>query len=466
MPVEEQVVKWIEKNEDKILSDLCELIRRPSLTGEELCGQEWIMKKWGDMGLTLDVFEPNVRELFQRFPQYAQYPSSWIPELDMPLKFQDVCTYEQLAASEFAERLTYRNRPNVVGIKKGRGDGRSLILNGHVDVVTVGNRKSWSHDPFSAVRENGVIYGRGSCDMKGGLISMTAALEAVISCGVPLCGDVIMQSVVNEEHSGNGSLACVAKGYTADAVVCTEPSGSQAFSVVSGGGIYFDISVSGKEVHTGARWKDGKQDGISAIEKMAIVINELIGVEAELNRDGTVVSLGLGHIRGGTYATSTAASCTVSGVAYFSPALGHGDDGIKRVKTGLRRGITRACEKDGWLSRHSPELMFSHYTAAYQCDENSEIVKTLRESAASVLGKEIHPVAISSCDAGRIGNILRIPCIIYGPGNMALAHSVDEHIEETQVIEAAKAIALIVLRWCGSTEHSKVSTTDAVHNRA
>ena len=449
MSIKEQVISWIEENEEKILEDLCALIQRPSLTGEELCGQEWIIEKWKNMGLTIDIFEPDVCELFQRFPQYAQYPSSWVPELDMPLKFTDVCTYEQLVTSEFAEKLTYKDRPNVVGVKKGSGGGQSLILNGHIDVVTVGNEKDWRYEPFSAHRENGLIYGRGSSDMKGGLLAMTAALEAVFSCGASLRGDVILQSVVNEEHSGNGMLACIAKGYRADAVICTEPSGSKNFSVISGGGIYFEITVLGKEVHTGARWKDKKQVGISAIEKMAKVMEELLCVEAECNREETVLSLGIGQINGGTYATSTAAKCTIHGVVYFSPALGCGAEGLVRMKALLKDGIERVCEKDDWLLRNPPELLFSHYNAAYQGDEASAIVKTLRSNGEFILGNSLSPVTMSSCDVGRMGNINPdIPCVIYGPGRVDVAHSVDECIEEKDVMEAVKILALTILEWC------------------
>ena len=442
-----KILSFIDENKDSIISDLKELVRKPSLTGEELCGQEWIIKKWGNMGLSLDVWEPDVEELFDKFPTMAQYPSSWQQELDLPLKFEDKCTYEQLSRSKFAGVLTYKGRPNVVGIKKGQGGGCSLILNGHIDVVTVGDSNDWIYGPFSAHIENRRLYGRGACDMKGGLIAMTAALEAIIRSGIRLDGDVILQSVVNEEHSGNGTMACVARGYTADAAICAEPSGSQKFSVDSGGGIYWEISVFGREVHAGKRWKEGDLNGVSAIEKMSIVIDELIRMESQVNSSEKILSLGMGLISGGSYATSTAAKCVLSGVCYFSSALGLGETGLKKIKKFLGGAITASAQRDPWLGRHLPKLTFSHYTAAYRWSEKNELVEILKAAGKEINDLELKSVTFSASDAARLGNMQEIPCIVYGPGEIEVAHSVNEYVEEDEVIRATKTLALTIHGW-------------------
>jgi acetylornithine deacetylase len=402
-----------------------------------------------ELGLEMDIWEPDIRELFTKFPEIAQYPTSWQPELDLVLKFKDVCSYEQLMGSEYADRLNYRNRPNAVGLRRGTGGGRSLILNGHVDVVTVGDRSRWSHDPFGAEQVGGLIYGRGASDMKGGLIALLKALEAVIRSDIPLKGDVILQSVVNEEHAGNGSLSCAARGYRADAAICAEPSGARRYSKFSGGGVYWEIGIPGKEAHTGSRWKDGQQNGVSAIEKAAPVINALLAQEAKVNADQIRLSLGIGMIRGGTYATATAGDCVLSGVVYFSPELGTGPAGIRRVKTMFQEAIEEACAGDLWLSRNRAEVLFLHYDDAYRYPEGSGFLEVLLQSGQEALNAELAESAFSACDARQLGNQAGVPTLVYGPGDLAMAHSVNECIQEEEIIEATKVIAATICNWCG-----------------
>jgi acetylornithine deacetylase len=444
-----KAIAWIDANREKIISECKALLRIPSLTGEEGKGQEFMIAQMQALGLEMDVWEPDIRELFTKFPEIAQYPTSWQPELDLVLKFKDICTYEQLAGSEYADRLTYKGRPNAVGIRKGTGGGRSLILNGHIDVVTVGDRSRWDHDPFGAEQVGDTIYGRGASDMKGGLIAMLKALEAVIRSDVPLRGDVIFQSVVNEEHAGNGSLSCAARGYTADAAICAEPSGARRYSKISGGGVYWEIEITGKEAHTGSRWKDGEQNGVSAIEKAAPVINALLAQEAKANADQIKLSLGIGVIKGGTYATATARNCVLSGVVYFSPELGTGPAGIRLVKQMFKEAIDEACAGDPWLSRNRAEAFYLHYDDAYKYPESSGFLEVLRQSGKEALHVDLAESAFSACDARQLGNQAGIPTIVYGPGELAMAHSVNECIKEEEIIEAAKVIATTICNWCG-----------------
>lgn len=444
----EKIASWIDEHREEIISEFKELIRLPSLTGEEKVGQDFIIEKMKDMGMEIDIWEPDIKELFDQFPELAQYPSSWQPELDLPLKFEDKCTYEQLMESEYRDTLTYTNRPNVVGTLPGSGGGKSLILNGHIDVVTVGDESKWKYPPFSATEEDGMIYGRGTTDMKSGVLAMVKAVEAIVASGVKLKGDVILQSVVNEEHSGNGSLSCIARGYKGDAALCAEPTGTTKACALSGGGIYWEIEVEGKEAHTGSRWKDGKAYGVSAIEKMAVIINALIEQESKINIEEKIVSLGIGTITGGTYATATAALCKITGVAYFSPALGVGVDGIQRIKGFFKEAVASAVAKDDWFTNHVPKVVYSHYDDAYQYPREFPFFDILKSSAKEALHQELEEVSFSACDARHLGNQGGIPTIIYGPGEIFRAHSVDECIDPEDIIKATKVMAMTILNWC------------------
>ena len=443
------VLEWIDRNHDDIIDGFKDLVRIPSLTGEEKEAQLFMSREFERMGLSVDMWDPDIKELFDKFPAVAQYPSKWQPEFDLPLKFDDVCTYEQLMSSPLADDLTYKDRPNVTGLLKGTGGGRSIILNGHVDVVTVGDRDAWDEDPFAAAESDGRIYGRGSCDMKGGLWAMTKAVDALISCGIKLKGNVYLESVVNEEHSGNGSLSCIARGYSADAALVPEPTGAGKYSDCSGGGIYWEIFVKGKEAHTGSRWKEGKAHGISAIEKLPRIIDNLMDAEAYENRNETCLSMGIGMVRGGSYATSTAKDCVLSGVAYFSPALGTGTDGLENIKGIFRKAIEDSSKNDPWLREHPPEVKYLHYDDAYLYPSCSDFIDVFTAAGSRIIEHGLEKTTFSACDARHLGNQGGIPVIVYGPGDISMAHSLNEYIDKEEIITAAKVIAMTLCDWCG-----------------
>ena len=442
------VTTWIDENKNDILESFKSLVRIPSLTGEEKEAQLFIAEELKKIGLKVEIWEPDMKELFDKYPKIAQYPSKWQPEFDLPLKFSDICTYEQLVSSPYADELNYKDRPNVIGILKGTRGGRSIILNGHADVVTVGDPDKWDKDPFEAYEKNGRIYGRGTCDMKGGLWAMIKAVDAIVSCGIKLKGDICVQSVVNEEHSGNGSLACVSRGFTADAAIVPEPTGAENFSKSSGGGIYWEIRLQGLEAHTGSRWRNGRPNGISAIEKIPGIINGLMKKESEINAKETCLSLGIGTIKGGSYATSTAKECTMTGVAYFSPALGTGISGLDKIKNIFRDVIDDVQKKDPWLKEHPPQVKYLHYDDAYMYPDSSEFLSVLTSAGRSVLSKDLKEISFSACDARHLGNQGNVPTIVYGPGDISLAHSLNEYIETEEIIKAAKVIAAVLCDWC------------------
>ena len=443
--VEQKISAWVDENRDELIEELKSFLRIPSLTGYEGMAQKFIQAQYEKLGLELDVFEPDVKELFEKYPEVAQYPTSWEPELDLVIRYSDICTYEQWLNSGYADKLNYKGRPNVVGTWKGTGGGRSLILNGHVDNVTVGDYSRWEHDPFGAEQVEDRIYGRGTCDMKGGLLACAKALEALQAAGIRLRGDVICQSVVNEEHAGNGSLACVARGYRADAAICAD--GGNVIHTSTGGGVYWEIQVTGREVHTGARWRGNEMYGVSAIEKAALVVQALCKKEQEANRDETRLSLGIGMINGGAYATNTARDCTISGVVYFSAAMGVGAPGIKAVKNLLRAAIDEVAASDPWLAEHRPELSFLHYDDAYVYPEGHELLNVMRSAGEDMLGEPMNVGDMSACDARHLGNQAGIPCLVYGPAGRG-AHAPNEYIEVEGYLNYIKTLALAVYRWC------------------
>lgn len=448
--IEQQLLQYVDEHRDNFIKFLGDLVKINSVTGYEKKAQEFVRDKIVGLGLEAELKEADVKKMFELFPEVAQVPSIGEEGLDMPLMTEDKFTYEQLMASPYDRLKSYKDRPNLIGKLKGKGGGKSLILNGHIDTVPVGDLSKWHHDPFGAEIADGKLYGRGAVDMKGGVAAMVSAVEALTALKVPLSGDIMLQTVVNEEHAGGGALGIVADGYTADAAIVTEPAGPGGNVILNGngGGVYWEVRIKGHETHAGSRWQNNKPFGISAIEKAALVVDSLISLEKGLNKEKTMMSLCIGTIKGGTYATATAAECVINGVAYFSPGLGTGKDGIVKVKKMLKEAVLNV--DDEWLKSNPPVIKFQHYDDAYMLPADRQEIKTLTEDCIrDVLGKE--PVITQlggGCDARHFGNQGNIPAIVYGPGDIKMAHSADEYISLDDYIKSIKVLAVTAYRWC------------------
>ena len=375
--IEQQLVQYVDEHKEDFIKFLGDLVKVPSITGYEKKAQEFVRDKIAGLGFETELKEADVKKMFEMFPEVAQVPSIGEEGLDMPLMTEDKFTYEQLMASPFDRLKSYKDRPNLIGKLKGKGGGKSLILNGHIDTVPIGDESKWHVDPFGAEIKDGKLYGRGAVDMKGGVAAMVSAVETLTALKIPLSGDLMLQTVVNEEHAGGGALGIVADGYTADAAIVTEPAGPGGNVILdgNGGGVYWEVRIKGHETHAGSRWQNNKPFGISAIEKAALVVDSLISLEKGLNKDKTMMSLCIGTIKGGTYATATAAECVINGVAYFSPGLGTGKEGIMRVKKMLKDAALNI--DDEWLKANPPVIKFQHYDDAYMLPSDKQEIKTL-----------------------------------------------------------------------------------------
>ncbi|MGF1473615.1 MAG: M20/M25/M40 family metallo-hydrolase, partial [Rubrobacteraceae bacterium] len=162
----------------------------------------------------------------------------------------------------------------------GSGDGRSLILNGHIDVVPPAAEELWTHPPFKAVRDGDWLYGRGAGDMKAGLVAMTGAVRALSRAGYAPAAPVQLQSVVEEECTGHGALQCLLDGARADACVIPEPH-SDHITIAQVGVLWFHVDITGVPAHA-AR---ASRLGFNAIEAATDVLAALRRLEARLNED-------------------------------------------------------------------------------------------------------------------------------------------------------------------------------------
>jgi acetylornithine deacetylase len=487
---EKKLVDAIDGKRAEIIDALATLVRIPSRTGDEGDVQKYQAEAFRRMGMDVDVWEPDVRELFEKFPDVAQNPSRWQPEWSLALSAPGRFTYESLMRSPHDSVKSYRGRPNVVGLLRGSGGGRSLILNGHADTINLGDEKSWKVPPFGGQSVINRLYGRGAADMKGGLVAAQKAAQAVVEAGIRLKGDLILQSVVNGEYSGNGTLGCVLRGYKADAAIVNRSTGSSRVVDDSGGVLYFEIRTKGREIYaegrgqsTPAEGKPGEPHRVSAVEKMAVVVSALAAMERDLNGlYGTgVFQLAIGTVRGGNFTASSARDCTLHGALFFNVLPRHSDfagvPGVWNVWNIVNEAVARAAQGDPWLRDNPPAVTVASYAEPYSSLPDAPIVKTIREAYRDVAGREIrvaglHPsMAARSRDRrdraimGRVlgwlgpgevhaagdmrhlGNAGQMSTVAYGPagGNI---HALDEWVDLDDLMAATKVLAVVIFRWC------------------
>jgi acetylornithine deacetylase len=446
----ERALALARSSQSNSVVQLGDLVRIRSLTGEEGPAQAHIEALLRTLGADVTVAEPDVADMFQRFPNVAQYPTHWQHDLILP--YSELPTYEALQSSGLQSVLNYDGRPNVVGRFRGAGGGRSLLLNTHVDTVTVEPVGKWTRDPFGAEIVDGVMYGRGTSDMKGGVMAALMALTYLREAGVPLRGDVVFECVVNEEHAGNGTLDLVGRGFSADAAICLEPT-SNTIAISHPGGLYWRVTVPGVPRSPGARWNGAHKEGISAVENLPPVVAALLGLERDYNKGRDTApgapapfSLVIGKIAGGHYETVTAGEVMLAGGAYFTPELGD----VVTIMEGFRRTIADANATDPGLRQHPARLEFLHHDDATLQRPDIEIAREM----GTVLGRRggdgtAHRGAFC-CDMRHLVNQGGIPTIIFGPGTIAQAHKPDEHIVLSDYLAAIEHLIEFIPQWCNA----------------
>jgi acetylornithine deacetylase len=414
----QKVVRCIDERHDEIIAFLKDLISFPSVTGNEYDIQQFIAETLGNMGLEIDQWEPDHEELKQH-PAYV------------------------------AADRGYDKRPNVVGIFKGSGGGKSLLFNGHVDVIPPGPPDAWAHEPWAGDLRDHRLFGRGASDMKSGLAAMTMALDAVIRAGVKLKGDVILEYIVDEEATGNGTLACVLRGYRADAGICCETS-SLHVQPACIGRIWFEIHIHGKPAGIQRRY-----EGVNAIEKgyrtveavsnlEAIRINELRHPLYPDNRSSLPCMVSV--FQSGSFPSAFPDTCLLKGSIATLPG-----EETNEVKQTFVDHILRFSKTDPWLKDHPPEVRFVGY-----CGDPAEIpvdhaiVTTLRENFKATTGTEPEITGRQgAADTRYLIKHGRTPTVIFGPGLTEQMHASNEWVNTEDVITATKVIALTMMDWCG-----------------
>ena len=395
------------------------LVRIPSLPGEEAPAHDYVAQKLRALGLTVDICA-------SRFDELREHPA-----------FND-------------DGLSPDARVNVVARWSGsRGsDSRALILNGHLDVVSAGNAELWTQPPFAGVIRGGRLYGRGACDMKSGVAAAIFAVQALKHLGRMPGGDVIVQTVSGEESGGIGTLTTIVKGYRADAAIILEPTRLRMCPIQSGA-LTFRLRIQGRSIHACM-----KRLGVSAIEKACYLIHHL----NEFDRDRheahsshyypdplNIAPISVGTMVAGDWHSTVPQEAVMQGrCGVFA------GESVEAAKRAFERAVREACDADPWLQDHPAALeWFEGQFESGATDTGAPILRELATCHEAITGEtpRLQGVTYGS-DLRLFTNHARIPAVLYGPGDVANAHTVDEFIELAEVVTATKVLALTIDTWC------------------
>jgi acetylornithine deacetylase len=415
----QKILAKIDESRDNAIKFLQQMIAIPSVTGDEGKIQDFLNGYLTKLGLKVDMWESNWEEL-KKHPGY------------IPVE------------------IGYEGRPNIVATWKGTGGGRSLLLNGHTDVIPVGNGEGWSDNPWSAKIKDGRIYGRGSCDMKSGVASHILAVEYLKAAGIKLKGDVLIDIVIDEEVSGHGTLDTVIRGYTADAGISGETS-ELAVQPACIGRIWFEIEIQGKAAGIQRRYQ-----GVSGIELGYKITKAVEALEA--HRLKTVkhplypkaidaLPCMIGAFHSGNFPSSFPATCLLKGSMATVPGEDH-----EGVKKSLVDWIAKAAAEDPWMKDHPPKVRFVGYDAqASEIPTDHPIVQTVSKNYTEITGKQPEISGRQGAADTRFLNLYgHTPTVIFGPGSTAVMHSDDEYVSIDDYLTAIKVMALSIYDWCGA----------------
>lgn len=400
------------------------LVRFPSTRGNEQPAQDFMAAQMHRRGLGVDRFRIDLDQIRHR-PGFSP------------------------------AQVSYENAFNVVGTHRADAPtGRSLILNGHIDVVPTGPFEMWTTPPFEPRIAGDWLYGRGGGDMKAGLAACLAALDAIAKAGYQPAAEVIVQSVVEEECTGNGALACLARGYRADAVIIPEPL-NEHLICAQVGVIWFQVKVRGIPVHVAEA-----SSGANAIEAAYEIMAALRELEGRWNARKVddphyahvdhPINLNVGKIEGGDWASSVPAWCNFDVRVSIFPG-----QKIAEAKREIEQTIIEATRGNAYLQNNPPEVVYNGFEAeGYVLKGAAASGGILAKSHRAIFGKALEETAsTATTDARFFGLYGDMPALVYGPRSEHI-HGFNERVSVTSIRNVTKVLALFIAEWCGLVEAS------------
>jgi acetylornithine deacetylase len=405
---------------DDLIAFLRKMVQASSLPDHEYDVQNLVAQKLKSMGLEVEIVASH---------------------------FDDLRSHPAFGDDGFSPT----ERINVIGRWRGTqtGEGRSIILNGHVDVVPVGDLTLWDDSPWSGAIRDGRVYGRGSCDMKAGLCAGIFAVDVLQRLGYRPARNVLIESVIGEESGGIGTLTTIVKDYTADAVILLEPTRLEICPVQSGA-LTFRLTVTGRSIHAAM-----KPYGVSAIEKFALLLNAINQLEVERHRNfkhplyedpNNIAPINIGTVRGGEWHSTVPEEVVAEGRMGVLPG-----ESNKFARRALEETIQRVAYSDPWLREHPPRVeWFEGQFESGETPLDHPLIKQLSAAHQHVVGSApaLRGVTYGS-DMRLFTNHAKIAATHYGPGDVGMAHAVNEFVPLDEVLTVTKVVAHMLTQWCG-----------------
>jgi acetylornithine deacetylase len=423
MPLEpalrEKIAASVEAGFAEQIAFTSRLVRFPSLRGEEHAIQDFVFQELRGRGYAMDRFAMDPAAI-ERHP----------------------------GGSKFSDK--HSDAPIVVGIHRPREEkGRSLILQAHVDVVPAGPEDMWSRPPFEPAIEGDWMYGRGAADMKTGHAANFFALDALRRIGLQPAATVYVQSVVEEESTGNGALMTHLRGYRADAVLIPEPEDEKLVRANTGV-LWFQIELRGHPVHVrdmgaGANAIDAAYRVVGALRKIEAEWNERRHAHAHFQDESHPINLNIGRIEGGDWASSVPAWCRVDCRIAIYPGVSAAEAARE-----IEAAVSSFAGEDRFLSNNPPRVVFNGFVAeGYVLEPGSEAERTLAEAHRAATGRELESFMTAGYLDTRVYALYdRVPALCYGPSSKNI-HGVDECVNLSSVKRITTAMALFIAEWCG-----------------
>jgi len=340
-------------------------------------------------------------------------------------------------------QTSYEGRGDVIG-RLGGDQGRSLLLNGHIDVVPASQPDLWTSPPFEPRRDGDRLYGRGAGDMKGGFAMATLALDALLAVDPDaIARPLTFLSVIEEECTGNGTLAAARAGVLADAVILPEPTGLDM--LLAGVGIlWLDVVIEGRSAHA-----ESADRAVNPVDLALTVVDALRGLERGMNGEIEASMQGVEHpyniniggVEAGDWHSSVPARATLR-VRIGHPTSWSTEDAISRVG-----GAIDAID-DPWLRAHSPTLRPAGFRAkGYAMPAADPLARRLADAHRSAHGDPAGAIAMASTTDARLYlNDFDVPAVCYGPLAHDI-HGIDESVELSSIVAGARTLARFVADW-------------------
>ncbi|QIM23234.1 ArgE/DapE family deacylase [Phycicoccus sp. HDW14] len=401
-------------DDDELVASLVELVRVPSVTGSAAEGEvQHLLARWfEEAGLEVDLWSEDL-EALRADPGF---PGSEAPRTEAW---------------------------GLVGTTPGAGPP-ALVLQGHVDVVPVGDPGAWAHDPFAAVVRDGRLHGRGACDMKAGVAANLAVARALHRSGVRTARRLALHSVVGEEDGGLGAFATLRRGHTGEAAVVTEPTSGRLL-VANAGALTFRLEVGGLAAHGSTRL-----EGVSALDTFAVVHAALRRLEASRNESADPLFAGtrlpyamsVGRVQAGDWASSVPDLLVAEG--RVGVALG---EDPQAARDAFERCVAQAAATDPWLREHPPVVTWPGGAfASGRLRDGHPLAAEVAGAVEAVGGQRPREAGAPYGSDLRLYAAAGIPTLQYGPGDVRLAHSPRESVPLDEVVAVARALTVLTVR--------------------